>query len=136
MFTGNQTRLSWILVLGDMLVLLLVTLFGLATHGELGSASSRILYNLPPLLLAWGMVAPFLGAYSSQYVSDARHLWRPFYAMVLAGPLAAWLRAILLGNALIMPVFVLVIGGMSALAMLLWRAIFYLLFFRKVNSHG
>ena len=36
MQSGNRNRLSWLLVLGDVLVLFLVTLFGLAQHGELG----------------------------------------------------------------------------------------------------
>lgn len=136
MKSGNSKRLFWMLLLGDVLVLFLVTLFGLARHGEMGSASSRILYNLPPVLLAWGMIAPFLGAYSLQNAADIKQIWRPFYAMVLAGPMAAFLRAVLLGNAPILPVFVVVIGGISALALLLWRFIFWILFYRKVNLHG
>lgn len=136
MQSGNRNRLSWLLVLGDVLVLFLVTLFGLAQHGELGSAGSRMLYNLPPVLLAWGMVAPFLGAYSFHNVAEIRQLWRPFYAMVLAGPMAAFLRAILLGNAPIIPVFIVVIGGMSALALLAWRFLFWIIFFRKENKYG
>jgi hypothetical protein len=78
-----------ILVAGDILVLLLVTIFGFATHGELGSAGLRMLTTFVPLVVAWGLVAPHLGAFelekSNQVASCGDHfgrwywrdLWRP-----------------------------------------------------------
>ena len=124
------------LAAGDILALALVTLFGFATHGQAGVGSARLLTTFLPLAVSWLLVAPFLGAYDLQRVSDLRQIWRPFYAMVLAGPMAGWLRGVMLGNAPILPVFVVVLGGISALALLAWRALFWLLFFRKSGRNG
>jgi hypothetical protein len=135
MDTANRKKL-WAMMLGDALVVALVTVFGFATHGELGSAGTRMLTTYVPMALAWAMVAPFLGVYDLQRCADPRQLWRPFYAMVLAGPLAAWMRAVLLGNAPILPVFVVVLGGVSALAILAWRALFWATALRGERRHG
>ena len=78
-----------------------------------------------PLVLGWGLIAPFLGVYDPVRVADWRQLWRPFWAMVLAGPMVGWLRGVWLGQ-VILPIFVLVLGGVSALAVLAWRAAFWL----------
>jgi hypothetical protein len=56
--------------------------------------------------------------------------------MVLAGPLAAWMRGVLLGNAPILPVFVVVLGGVSALALLAWRALYCFTFARRSASQA
>jgi hypothetical protein len=135
MLATNRVKF-WTLIAGDALTLILVTVFGFTTHGTLGSAGSRIVTTLAPLGLAWVMVAPFLGAYDLQRCADPRQLWRPFYAMVLAGPLAAWLRGVLLGNAPILPVFVVVLGGVSALSILAWRVIFWAVFMRRAALNG
>ena len=118
----NKRRL--ILICGDVVVFALVTLFGFSTHNTLGSAGSRMLATFIPLLAGWALIAPFLGVYNLERVADARQLWRPFWAMVLAGPMVAWLRGVWLGQ-VILPVFVVVLGGVSALAILAWRTIFW-----------
>ena len=121
-----------ILVLGDIVTLGVVTLYGFASHGELGTAGWRMLTTFAPLLLAWLLVAPFLGAYDLQRAADWRQLWRPAWAMVLGGPLAAWLRAWMLGNVPILPVFVGVLSGVGALAILFWRALYTFVVARKL----
>lgn len=113
-----------VLLLGDALTLALTTIFGFAFHEELGTFSTRMLATFIPLLAAWLLVAPHLGAYDLRRMGELGQLWRPFWAMVLAAPMAAWLRAVWL-NAAILPVFVVVLGGISALALLLWRVIYY-----------
>jgi hypothetical protein len=122
-----------ILIIGDVITLALVTGFGFATHGTLGTAGSRMLATFVPLLVAWAAVAPFLGAYAPERARQAPQLWRPFWAMVLAAPLAAWLRAVWL-NAPILWLFVLVLGGFSALGILAWRALYLLAFARRFNA--
>lgn len=126
---NNGRRLAFLLV-ADVIVLALVTLFGFASHGSLGTASSRLLTTFVPLVIAWFLVAPFLGAYDLQRVSDFRQLWRPFWAMVLAGPLAAMLRGFML-NSPILPIFVVVLGGVSALSILIWRMVYALIAKRR-----
>ena len=115
-----------ILILGDLLVLILVTVFGFASHGEISSGGTRMLTAFLPLIISWFLVAPFLGAYDIQFLAGFRQLWRPFYAMVLAAPFAAFLRGVMLGNTPVLPVFVVVLGGVSALAILAWRFIYFL----------
>jgi len=124
-----------LLIIGDVITLILVTVFGFSTHGELSTAGTRIFATLIPLLLAWFLAAPAIGAYNINWAVDLRQLWRPFWAMVLAGPLAAWMRGMWLG-APIIPIFVLVLGGISALAILTWRIIFWLLISQRKRAHG
>lgn len=124
-------RKRLMLLAGDVIVLALVTVFGFATHGSLGSAGTRMLTTFVPLVVAWLLVAPFLGAYNLQFAADWRQLWRPFWAMVLAGPMAGMLRGFMLNNAPILPIFIVVLGGISALSMLGWRLIYVLVAGRK-----
>ncbi len=125
----------WILFLGDFLTLGLVTLTGFATHNELLSAGARMLTTYVPLVAAWLMVGPVLGVYSNNNLRDWRNLWRPFWAMVLAGPMAALLRALILGTTIV-PVFVIVLGGIAALAILAWRLIYWFLISRRSAGYG
>jgi hypothetical protein len=113
-----------LLLLGDALTLALTTVFGFAFHDELGTFSTRMLATFIPSLAAWLLVAPHLGAFDPRRMGQFNELWRPFWAMVLAAPMAAWLRGVWLST-VILPVFVVVLGGISALALLLWRVIFY-----------
>ena len=114
---------------GDGITLALVTLAGFARHNELGSAGFRMLTTFIPLLLAWLLVAPHLRVYDPLCTNRPSQLWRPFWAMVLAAPLAGWLRGLWLA-APIMPVFVIVLGGISSLALLAWRSVYWLVFTR------
>ncbi|MFM8322851.1 MAG: DUF3054 domain-containing protein [Chloroflexota bacterium] len=117
------------LIAGDLLAIALVTLFGFATHGELGSAGTRMLTTFVPLCLGWMAAAPALGLFNRAAAGDPRQLWRPLWAMLLGGPLAAWLRAAWLGAA-VLPVFVFVLSGVGALGLLAWRAL-ALIFLRR-----
>ena len=119
-----------VLLVGDVLTISLVTVLGFASHGTLGNAGSRMLTTFVPLVIAWFMVAPFLGVYDLVYASTVRQLWRPFWAAVLAGPMAAWLRGVWL-NAPILPLFVVVLGGVSALSLLAWRGLYILILSRQ-----
>ena len=129
-------RAKWIILLvGDLIVLVLVTVVGFASHGTLSSAGLRIPATFFPVVLSWFVVAPVLGAYDLQRIRGWREIWRPFYAMILASPLAAVLRGLWL-NMPVIPTFVIVLGGISALAILGWRVLFKLLFLREMPSSG
>jgi hypothetical protein len=134
----KESHLYW-LAAGDIFTFALVTIVGFSRHGEVlegvNSTLSATLLDMMstflPLVFAWWMIAPFLGAYDLQRASDPRQLWRPFWAMVLAGPMAAWLRGVWLGRPVIL-IFVVVIGGVSALALFAWRGLFlFLISIRK-----
>jgi hypothetical protein len=137
-----KTTPSVILVAGDIITLALVTVFGFASHGEAGTAGLRMLTTFAPLIVAWFFVAPFFGVYESQRAANYRQLWRPFWAMIVAGPMAAWLRSVMLGmtnqnglNTPIWPVFVVVLGGVAALAVLAWRLIAAVFMTRMSRTH-
>jgi hypothetical protein len=113
-----------LLISGDLVTFALVTAAGFATHRELGTAPLvRILAVFLPLLAGWLAILPFSRLYDLEIVSDVRQLWRPFWAMVVCMPFAMWLRSAWL-NTTVIPVFVLVMAGISALAILAWRAVF------------
>lgn len=115
-----------VLICGDVVTFGLVTLFGFSSHQTLGTAGARMWTTFIPLLLGWGLIAPFLGVYDPARAADWRQLWRPFWAMVLAGPMVGWLRGVWLDQ-LIVPLFVVILGGISALAILAWRSAFWLI---------
>ncbi len=119
-----------ILILGDIITLAIVTLIGFASHGTAGSAGARMLTTFLPLLASWFLVAPFLGVYDLERIKDIKQVWRPFWAMVLAGPFASWMRGAWL-NAPILPLFVVILGGTGALAILAWRIVYYFISSRK-----
>ena len=89
-----------------------------------------MLTTFVPLVIAWLLIAPHLRVFQDAVTSDWKELWRPFWAMVLAAPLAAWLRGGWL-DAPILPIFVVVLGGISALSILAWRLVYALLAVRK-----
>jgi hypothetical protein len=130
---SNQRR--YYLIIGDILTLAIVTVIGFASHGTAGTAGSRMLTTFFPLLAAWLLIAPHLKVYDHDAALDGRQLWRPFWAMVLAGPMAAWLRGLLL-NSPILPLFVIILGGVSALAILAWRGLYWLLLTRMKRFDG
>ena len=121
-----ELRQAVFLLVGDVLTLGLVTVFGFATHGTFDTAGIRMLSTFIPLVIAWLLVAPHLDTFNLLVIKDYRNLWRPFWAMVIAAPMAAWLRGIWL-NAPILPIFVIVLGGFSALGLLVWRSIYFLI---------
>ena len=115
------------LILGDLLAIALVTVIGFATHGEAGlSFLPRMAAAFFPISLAWFALAPALGLFRVENVSEPKQLWRPVLAMLFSAPLAAVLRGLLL-NAPIIPIFAVVLAATSAFGMLVWRAIYWIL---------
>lgn len=116
-----------ILVPGDILALLIITIIGFATHGEADlSFLPRMLAAFIPLIVAWFLISPWFGLFQSEITSNSKHLWRPVLAMIFAGPLAVVLRGLIL-NAPVVPVFAVVFSTTSAFAVLVWRGIYFFL---------
>ena len=116
---------SWILYAGDALSIAALTLIGFATHGETElSFLPRMGALFVPLALSWFLLAPALGLYRQEIISDPKQLWRPALAALFAAPLAAVLRGFLL-NAPIIPIFAAVLAATSALGMVIWRSAYF-----------
>jgi hypothetical protein len=104
-----------------------ITLIGFANHNELRLFPYyRMLASFLPLVAGWFLIAPWLGLLKPEITSNPRQLWRPVLAMVLAAPLTGLLRALML-NSVVIPLFVLILGGSAALGLLIWRSIWWVL---------
>jgi len=122
-----MTQNRSVLILGDIFALGLVTIIGFATHGETDlSFLPRVAATFFPLLIGWFLLAPRLGLFQDEVIYHARQLWRPVLTALFAAPLAVVLRGLML-NAPIIPIFAVVLGAASALGMVIWRALYFLL---------
>ena len=118
---------NYFLILGDILAIGLITLIGFATHGETDLAFlPRMAATFFPLVIGWFLLAPRLGLFQEEVIYQARQLWRPALTAFFAAPMAAVLRGLML-NAPIIPIFAIVLGAASALGMVVWRALYFLL---------
>ena len=122
-----MTQNRSVLILGDIFALGLVTIIGFAMHGETDlSFLPRVAATFFPLLIGWFLLAPRLGLFQDEVIHHARQLWRPALTALFAAPLAAVLRGLML-NAPIIPIFAVVLAAASALGMVIWRALYFLL---------
>jgi len=134
----NLARLSRqkiILLIGDCVVFAIVTVFGFASHETLGTAGFRMLTTFVPVVIAFLLIAPYLHVYDIEVINPLRDLWRPPWAMVLAAPMAAFLRGAWLGTSII-PIFIVVIGAGNAIAILIWRALSLFTISKWLSKHG
>ncbi len=111
------------LIIGDILALALITLIGFATHGEFSFAFiPRMAVSFIPLCIGWFLLAPSLALFQEPVERTASELWRPPFVMLFAGPLAALVRSIVLGDTVV-PSFAVVLTLTAAIALTLWRSI-------------
>lgn len=115
------------LIVGDLLTLLITTLVGFATHGETDlSFLPRLAASYLPLSVSWLLLAPWFGLFRPEITSNPKQLWRPALALLFAAPLAALLRALIL-HSVVIPIFAIVLGATSALGIIIWRGIYFVL---------
>ncbi len=120
-------------IVGDIIALAILTVIGFATHGETGfSFLPRMGVIYFPMLFGWFLLSPWFGLADEQVISDAKNLWRILLAMLFIAPLAATLRAALLGAAML-PLFPLILGGSNAIGMIVWRWV-YIYTSRRITS--
>lgn len=122
-----------ILILGDIVSLAILTVIGFATHGETGfSFLPRMGVIWLPMLFGWFVLTPWFGLSDEQVIANPRNLWRIILVMFFVAPLAATVRAALLGAAML-PLFPLILGGSNAIGMMVWRWI-YIFIARRAAS--
>lgn len=124
------------LLIGDWLVLLLFVFIGQRDHSMnvVGSLPSLLTTTLA-LALPWTAVAWALGALRLPNGTA----WRPWLgralaAWLIAAPLGLLLRALLRGQASIPVPFMLVILGLGSVFVVGWRAVYYWLRMRRMNT--
>ena len=123
------------LLIGDTLILGLVTLIGFASHGTLTSGGWRILVNFFSFAAAWLIAAYALNLFHMSFFLDWKRVLQILWAVLLAAPLAGWLRGLWLGRPSEM-VFVAVMGAVSALGLLVWRFSYSIWTGRKRQLNG
>jgi hypothetical protein len=79
-----------------------------------------------PHSISWFLLAPSLGLFQQEMTSDPKQLWRPALSAFFAAQFAAILRGFIL-NAPVIPIFAVVLGVTSALGIVVWRGLYYLL---------
>lgn len=122
-----MTWMHGLLWIGDIITLIILTLVGFATHGELNNAGlPHMLAIIIPLLITWLVAAIPVGALRLETARDFRQLWRPGWAMLLATPLAVIVRGLIISRP-VAPIFGLVLAGTGIIAIFIWRGIFVFL---------
>lgn len=114
------------LILGDTIALVILTIIGFATHGEVElSFLPRIAAVLFPTLLGWFFLAPWFGLFDPSIISIPKNLFRIPLAMLFVAPFAVILRGALL-NAPALPLFAFILGVSNAIGMTIWRRLYIL----------
>ena len=135
MKTKNSWKISTIILgTGDIVALGIVTIIGFASHGELADAGTRIFATFFPLVFAWIFTAWSGHVLDIHSASQIRQIWKPVWAVCLAVPLAALLRACILDFRPIPPVFVLVLMAVGIVAILVWRILFIIFFKERISK--
>jgi hypothetical protein len=115
----NLTPLQRRAAVGDVIVLLALTVVGFATHLTL-DAFARMVVTAVTAVAAWSLAAPFLLVYRESVIRDARSIWRVPVAWLLAAPLATFLRGAILARD-IPPTFVMVVILVNGFGLVVWR---------------
>ncbi len=123
MDNNKASRKYWILIIGDILTLLITVLLGFQTHATLSIFLQRFAYTFIPWTLAWLFVAPKFGLFNLPQMELKKQIVQIGLAMLLASPLAVIVRAAWLGSAAL-PLFALIMGASTFLALIVWRTIF------------
>lgn len=121
----------WILIVGDVLVYLLVTIFGFIRHDLFGQTDIiRFLATFIPYSVARFLIAPALGMYDLPELKDYKGYWKIMLAATYAAAVGALLRGLWLNTPVIL-VFAFVIMDLTIVLMLLWREGFTLIYLKK-----
>jgi hypothetical protein len=131
--SNRPGKLQTVLWLGDLAVFLLVTLIGFSSHGTLQQESlSRMLATLLPFFASWILFSSWSGLMYPPIEKRGTWWLRCGIVAAFAAPLAATLRALWLGT-VVLPTFVLVMAGVSGLAIAAWRWLFQAVLLRRVS---
>ena len=115
---ADRPLLIWAII-GDLVVLVGMTVFGFLTHSTMDE-TWRLLATTLGVLIAWGLVAPWFDTLSERTLRRPSAVWKVALAWTIAAPFAAFLRGLVLGVG-ISATFVLVLIGTNGPVLVLWR---------------
>ena len=120
-----------ILIIGDIISFAILTVIGFATHGETDTSYlPRLAAVFLPMVVGWFILIPWMGLFDEQIIANPKNLWRIILVMLFLAPLAATVRAAILGAAML-PLFPLILGSSNAIGMVVWRWL-YIFIARRV----
>jgi len=119
----SYRQLSTLLILGDFLAFLVITIIGFASHNS-QFGLMRILAIWLPLCFAWYLTAPLLGLWKPVQPSLLKNWWKIIWATVLSVPLAVVVRGFILNTPTI-GTFVLVMIATSVAGLFVWRLMWF-----------
>ena len=116
---ADRSLLRWAVV-GDVLVLVVLTVLGFSTHSTLDE-TWRLVVTTLGVLVAWAVVAPWFGVFSTNVLTRPSSVWHVAWAWAIAAPVAGFLRAWVLGVG-VSATFVLVLIAVNGSVLVMWRA--------------
>ena len=126
-------RHQLILALGDALALFITVLLGFQSHQTEAVFWQRFSFTFFPWLAGWFLAAPLVGLYEVPQKNWLGQSGRVLYALVLASPLAAILRGAWLDMPAL-PLFALIMGASSAVALVVWRLLYVWLLAKRLED--
>jgi hypothetical protein len=106
-------------IIGDVVILIAMTVFGFLTHSTLDE-TWRLFVTTLGVLVSWALVAPWFDAFSEATLTRPSAVWKIALAATIASPFAAFLRGLTLGVG-ISAAFVLVLIATNGSALVIWR---------------
>jgi len=116
---ADRSLLRWAII-GDVVILIAMTVFGFLTHSTLDE-TWRLFITTLGVLVSWALVAPWFDAFSEATLTRPSAVWKIALAATIASPFAAFLRGLILGVG-ISATFVLVLIATNGSALVIWRA--------------
>jgi Protein of unknown function (DUF3054). len=135
----QRTRSLWLLAAGDVVVFLIFAVIGRRSHGEEAGLQAvlQVAWTALPFILAWFLVAPFVGAFRHEIVHDPKKIEvKTLQSWIAAWPVGLFLHFLFkqeLPTISSLVSFGLVTLISNALFLSLWRFPFAL--FHKRNMH-
>jgi hypothetical protein len=124
--TISLRRNTTILLSGDLAIFVMFALVGRETHAS--SDPNLIVNALPtlmPFVLIWILVSVPMGVYRPKvYRFVPLTIIRTLAAWIVAGPIALYVRALLLARTAIPVPFVIVTMGLNGVLLLAWHIFF------------
>jgi len=119
----NLTKYQWGLISGDIIAIFLTVAIGFRNHETLNIFFQRFAFTFIPWTFSWLLIAPKFQLFDDPAQKLTAQIKKIIFAMVIASPLAAILRAAWLGSTAL-PFFALIMGASSALRLIIWRIIY------------
>jgi hypothetical protein len=121
--TDKTRQNTWILIAGDVAIFVMFALIGRETHA---TGDPNLLINALPTLLSflviWFLAATPLGVFRpTVYHFIPLAIIRTLVAWIVAGPIALYVRALLLNRPAIPLPFIIVTMGLNGVLLLAWH---------------